>query len=388
MMNIFGTFNYPTRIVLEPKGIEKTADECLRNHIRNPFIAADQGIINLGYVDRLVGILKAGGLDPFVGTALRPDPIESDVLRAADEFSRNNCDGFVAIGGGSPIDAAKAISLRASHSLPLKDYDDSKGGDAFIDDRRLFPIIAVSTTSGTGAEVSRSGVVFIPEVGRKVVLFSPGLIPKTAILDPELTFGLPKTLTAWTGIDAFTHALEAYLAPNFHPMAEAISIEAMKMIRKNLSKAYFEPKNLEARASMALAATMAAAAFQKGLGAIHSMAHPLGSHGGLHHGFANAILLPYVTRKNHEASEEVRTKLSLLFKQFKEDSLSNAGDFFEDINSWWQELEIPGRIPGEVAKCSRDELADKAFEDACHQDNPVACTREMFYSWYGDLWPN
>ena len=386
-MSVEGVFNYPTRIILKAGAVSQVADECMLHGIKKPFLVVDQGILDLGFADRVTDSLKAKGLDFAIGSPVKPDPIESDVLKLVEEFSLSQCDGFIGIGGGSPVDAAKTISLKASHPLALKEYDDSLGGDKYIDDDRLYPVIAVSTTSGTGAEVSRSSVVFIPEVGRKVVLFSPGMMPKTAILDPELSAGLPPGLTAWTGLDAFTHALEAYLSPVFHPMAEAIAIESMVMIRRYLEKAFFTPSDLEARAQMALAASMAAAAFQKGLGSIHSMAHPLGSHTGLHHGFANAILLPSVTKENAERDELTANRIKRLFEIFRQNGLTSGNDFFSDLEHWWSELEIPRILPELVKKESPESLAALAMQDACRFTNPVELSESDYVRLYKALWP-
>src|SRR5690606_926684 len=227
-------------------------------------------------------------------------PSEAEAHAAAKAFNEAKADIVVGVGGGAPIDVAKLVRLTTTHSLPLAEYDDAVGGDAKIT-QPMPPMIAIPTTAGTGSEVGRSAVVTIAETNRKTVIFSPRLIPSVAILDPLLTVSLPPALTAATGFDALTHNIEAYCAKRDHPLADAIALEGIELIANNLAQAYEDGKKLEARGAMLKASMMGAVAFQKGLGACHALAHPLGAQLGLHHGLANALCLPAVLDFNRTA---------------------------------------------------------------------------------------
>jgi alcohol dehydrogenase class IV len=283
----------------------------------------------------------------------------------------------VALGGGSPLDAAKLVQLLTTHEPPLSRYDDAKGGDQYVRDD-LPPLIAIPTTAGTGSEVSRSGVATLEDTGRKTVIFSPALLPRVAICDPELTLGLPPGVTAATGMDAFTHCLEAYLANGFHPLADAVAIDGIARVGRSLVTAVKEGSNIEARADMMVAAMEGAMAFQKGLGACHALAHALTPISGVHHGLANAIVLPVVMEFNRPMTTGRLARVAVVLGEFanmREDVL--AGHAIERVRKLNAAIGIPARLR-DVGVKEEDlpRIAAKAFEDASHLANPRKCTQE------------
>ncbi|HEX9508137.1 MAG TPA: iron-containing alcohol dehydrogenase, partial [Myxococcales bacterium] len=294
---------------------------------------------------------------------------------------RSGCDGLIAIGGGSPLDTAKLIDLLVTHEPPLSRYDDATGGDRFIRDD-LPPLIAIPTTAGTGSEVSRSGVATLSDTGRKTVIFSPYLLPKAAICDPELTVGLPALLTAATGMDAFTHCLEAYLANAFHPLADALAIDGIGRVAQSLEKAFRDGTNLAARSQMMVAAMEGAMAFQKGLGACHALAHALTPISRLHHGLANAIVLPAVLEFNRGACV---ARLAQVAITMGDNSLAReevlASNAIERIRKMESQVGIPTRLrDAGVREVDLPLIARKAFQDASHLTNPRKCTEEDLLS--------
>jgi alcohol dehydrogenase class IV len=292
-------------------------------------------------------------------------------------YQQNRCIGIIGLGGGSPLDAAKAIRLKVTHELPLADYDDLlDGGDRIS--ANLPPYIAIPTTSGTGSEVSRSTVITIAATNRKTVVFSPHLIPVLAIADPELTLDLPPQLTAGTGMDAFTHNVEAYISKGFHPICDAIALSGARLVWENLPRVMANPRGLEARSQMMMASIMGAIAFQKGLGAVHSLAHPLSSDCGMHHGTSNAVLLPFVLEFNRTAAVQ---RLHDLEAQF------GGGDIAEQVRGFNERLGIAPRLRDYgVTEAALPLLAGKAMQDGCHQLNPRPCTREDLLALYRAAW--
>jgi alcohol dehydrogenase class IV len=277
------------------------------------------------------------------------------------------------LGGGSPLDAAKAIRLKITHELPLAEYDDLVDGGRHIS-ANLPPFIAIATTSGTGSEVSRSTVITIASTQRKTVIFSPHLIPSLAIGDPELTVGLPPRITAGTGMDAFTHNVEAYISRGYHPICDAVALAGAKLVWENLPRVMDNPQDVEARSHMMMASMMGAIAFQKGLGATHSLAHPLSSDCGMHHGTANAVMLPSVLEFNREP---VAGRLNTLAREF------GGGDIVERVRELNRRAGIPPRLRDfGISESILPALADKAIQDGCHQLNPRNCSREDLLALY------
>jgi 4-hydroxybutyrate dehydrogenase len=305
------------------------------------------------------------------------NPTEANVEAGATAFKEHGANGIVAVGGGSPLDAAKLIGLRTKTSKRWEELDDAINGGEHVP-ADVPPLVALPTTSGTGSEVGRAGVLTVQSSNRKTVVFSPYLLAKVAILDPELTRSMPAHVTAATGFDALTHCIEAYLAKGDHPMADAIALSGIDLVAKYLPTAVKNGKDLEARGVMMKAAMMGAVAFQKGLGACHSLAHPLSSECNLHHGLANALCLPAVMDFNEQAATERVLHVGLLLG-----ADADLGACSKAVARLRKELGLPGGLR-EVG-VSTDlfpKLADKAIEDACHRENPRPCTRDDLLSLY------
>ncbi len=291
------TFYYPTKIVFGPGAIERLPLEIAAFKMSRPLVVTDGGLAKGPVFDRVLGVIRKRCPDAVVFDQVLPNPTERNVLDGVARYQEAKCDSVIGVGGGSPLDAAKAITLKATHPLPLADYDDLKDGSDRISSN-VPPFLAVPTTSGTGSDVSRSSVITLTATNRKTVIFSPFLMPKVSVSDPELTLGMPAHITAGTGMDAFTHNLEAYLAKGYHPLSDAIALGGVKLVWQYLPRAVADGNDLEARTQVMAAAIMGATAFQKGLGAVHSLAHPLSTIAGMHHGTSNAVLLPPVMRFN------------------------------------------------------------------------------------------
>jgi 4-hydroxybutyrate dehydrogenase len=300
-----------------------------------------------------------------------------------EAYRKNGCDALIALGGGSPMDTAKVIRFMAVHPGPLAQYDDAKGGDKLIT-KAMPPLYAVPTTSGTGSEVGRSGVIILRATGKKTIFFHPKLMPDIAVLEPALTAGLPPHITAATGIDAFTHCLEAYFVNAFHPLADGIAQEGIRLILRHLPVAYADGKNLESRGAMQMAAAMGATAFQKGLGMIHSLAHPLSARYNTHHGLANALLLPdalaFLESRPLDAS--AKAKLARVQDLFEEAGLAKA-TLSESCRSFFKDLGVPfGLRNHKVPQGDLEPLAGDAFEDTCHASNIIPVKREDMLAVY------
>jgi alcohol dehydrogenase class IV len=332
-------------------------------------IVTDAGVVKAGVVAAVQKSLDAAGVKHATFDTVHPNPIESDVDEGVAAYEKAGAKLIIAVGGGSPLDVGKLVRLMVTHEPPIAQYDDAIGGDAKIT-RDVPPMLAVPTTAGTGSEVGRSGVVTVKATGRKTVIFHPKLLANAAILDPQLTVGMPPHVTAATGFDALTHCLEAYLSLGDHPMADAIALHGLEIAVKNLARATKNPNDLEARGEMMKAAAMGAVAFQKGLGATHSLAHPLSSEKHLHHGLANALCLPAVVAWNAEIVPERVERVAKIFG-------TDAKGLPDAIRKLRKEVGLPDGLRSEgVSEADLDRLADLAIEDACHRCNPRPATRE------------
>ena len=357
------TFAFPTTIRFGPGALNELPAELERLDIQRPLLVTDGGLARTPIFERTRQLMPRAA----VFTNVAPNPTEQNVLDGVDVYRSNLCDGIVGLGGGSPLDAAKAIRLKVTHRQPLAVYDDLLDGGRLIT-ADVPPYIAIATTSGTGSEVSRSAVITITKTNRKTVIFSPFLIPSVAIGDPELTLALPAHITAGTGMDAFTHNVEAYISLGYHPICDAVAFGGAKLAWDNLPKVMVDPADIEARSNMMMSSMMGAIAFQKGLGATHSLAHPLSSDFAMHHGTANAVMLPYVLDFNRAA---VSDRLQQLAAQFGYDDVAEA---VRELN---RRIGIPSRLREfGVSETSLESLADKAIQDGCHQLNPRPCTRD------------
>lgn len=376
-------FNYPTTILYGDGSLKEMVQRIANMKLKYPLVVTDKTLMKIGVASAVIAELKEKGLTVTTFDEVHPNPIEEDVEKGTALYKKNKCDCVVAIGGGSPMDAAKVIMVAATHDGPLEKYDDTKGGDKYITNP-LPLLFAVSTTAGTGSEVGRSGVIILKESGEKTIIFHPKLLPTIAVLEPKLTKDLPPLMTAATGIDAFTHCLEAFFAPGFHPLADGIALEGMRLVVKNLPSAVKNGSDLEARGQMLVAASMGATAFQKGLGMIHSLAHPLSSECDMHHGLANALMLPksiefIESQKLNDDQKDRFRRVMNIFEDFglaKSTLSQTCFEFFKSLGINF------GLVNHNVKKEQINTLAQKAFKDPCHQCNMVPVTEAQLKSTY------
>lgn len=300
---MLSTFSFPNKIIFGCGAVNSIPEIVKDFSIKRVLIITDKGMVKSGLVNKVTDNLRKAGLEHALFDGISPNPTEDNVYAGIERYCSERCDFIIGLGGGSSLDAAKAIRLKATHDLPLAEYDAQKGGAEKISPD-MPGMIAVPTTAGTGSEVGRGAVITIKSTGRKTLIFGPYLIPSVAVVDPELTIGLPKTLTAYTGMDALTHNLESYLSIQYHPICDAIAIKGVQIAGAYLRRAVENGKDIEARANMMMAAMMGAIAFQKDLGVAHSLAHPLSTIAGIHHGLANAIVLPHTMEFNFEHANQ------------------------------------------------------------------------------------
>lgn len=373
--------SWPTKVVLGVGALSRLPAQVQRLGMKRPLIVTDQGVVKAGIVQRLFDVLTKADIPYVVFDRVEPNPTEKDAEEGLKAFRDGKCDGFIGIGGGSPLDAMKLIQVLTTHAPPLSKYDDATGGDQFVMDN-MPPAIAIPTTAGTGSEVSRSGVGTLKDTGRKTVIFSPFLMPKAAICDPELMAGLPPGPTAWTGMDAFTHCLEAYVSNGFHPLADALAIDGIQRVSRSLPLAFKDGKNLTARLDLMVAAMQGAVAFQKGLGNAHALAHALTPIAGVHHGLANAVVLPAVMEFNRSSSTARLAQVAVAMgdsSMTREDVL--AGNAIERVRKLNATVGIPTRLRDVgVKEEDLQRIAEKAFQDASHLGNPRKTTLDDLLS--------
>jgi alcohol dehydrogenase class IV len=305
-----GDWSYPTRVRCGPGRVAELASACKALGIERPLLVTDPALAQHAIGHKVVEIARNVGLAIAVFADIRPNPVEENVLNGVLALRSGGHDGVIALGGGSGLDAAKAVAFMAGQSRSIFDFEDVGDNWTRAEVAGIAPVVAIPTTAGTGSEVGRAAVITDPAAQRKVIVFHPRMLPGEVILDAELTLGLPPALTAWTGMDALSHSLEALCAPGFHPMADGIATEALRLIDRWLEPAVLDGANLPARAYMLAAASMGAVAFQKGLGAMHAMAHPVGALLDAHHGLTIAVVMPYVLRSNLEAAGEPLDRLA------------------------------------------------------------------------------
>jgi alcohol dehydrogenase class IV len=292
-------WNYPTTLWAGPGRIAELGAACARLHVQRPLLVTDEGLRDAAIVRRARELVPAAGLFARV----RGNPVAANIEAGLAAYRAGGHDGVIAFGGGSALDAGKVIAFMSGQTRPLWDFEDVGDWWTRADPRGIAPVVAVPTTAGTGSEVGRAGVVVNEATQQKKIIFHPQMMPGVVISDPELTVGLPPAITAATGMDAFVHCFEAYCAPGFHPLADGIALEGMRLIQTYLPRACENGADIEARSRMLAAASMGATAFQKGLGGVHAIAHPVGAHYNTHHGLTNAVLLPYVMVHNRAAIE-------------------------------------------------------------------------------------
>jgi 4-hydroxybutyrate dehydrogenase len=380
-------YNYPTTILYGPGAVTELARRLGAGAERRYVFVTDAGVVKAGLAERVGQVLGDAGLEIELFDGVHANPLEEDVERGVEVFRRIGAAGLIALGGGSPMDVAKAIAVLATHEGPLSRFDDAKGGDKNIT-RPLPPVYAIPTTAGTGSEVGRSGVIIARDTGLKTIVFHPTLMPRMAVLDPELTTGLPPSLTAATGFDAFTHGLEAYLAKGFHPMADAVALGCMELVVDALPRAVNHGDDLEARGRMLLAASMGATAFQKGLGVIHSLAHPLSARYGIHHGLANALLMPtalawQLEEKADAFTDDLRERYQRVARLFRGRAQARPGDLPEVVTAFLTRIGIEDTLPQRgLRREDIPKLAREAFADPSHVLNPIPMTEVDLASMY------
>src|SRR5688572_26294853 len=357
--------NYLTLIQFDAGAIRLVGQECARLNIARPMVVTDQGIRAAGLLDRLTAHLKEG-VPVYDGT--QSNPTEASVVEATQLYKQHQCDGVIGLGGGSSIDLAKAVALAATHDGPLKNYAVIEGGVAKIT-AAMAPVIAIPTTAGTGSEVGRGAVIIMAD-GRKLTMISPHMIPKVAICDPELTYGLPPGLTAATGMDAIAHCIETFLSAAFNPPADGIALDGLRRAWMHIERATKNGNDAEARLNMMSASTQGALAFQKGLGCVHSLSHSLGGlDPRLHHGTLNAMFLPAVLRFNAQAESVIKDRR--LERMAHAMGLKSAGDIPEAIRDMNARLQLPtGLAAMGVQRDWFDQIIKGALADHCHKTNP------------------
>jgi alcohol dehydrogenase class IV len=365
-------WSYPTAIRFGPGRIKELADACRAAGIERPLLVTDAGLAKLPITTCALGLLKEAGLPVALFSDVQSNPVESNVEAGLAVFRSGGHDGVIAFGGGSGLDTGKVIAFMAGQTRPLWDFEDIGDWWTRADPDKIAPVVAVPTTAGTGSEVGRAGVVTQEATHTKKVIFHPKMMPKVVICDPELTVGMPPSITAGTGMDALAHCLEAYCAPSYHPIAEGIAVEGMRLIFINLPKAVANGNDVEARAHMMSAAAMGAAAFQKGLGAIHALSHPVGALYNTHHGTTNAVFMPYVLVFNRPAIEAKIERLAGFL------GIPGGFDgFLAAVLDLRKKTGVPHDLKGLGVDGSRvDTIVEMSLEDPTAGGNPVPLTKE------------
>ena len=367
-------FNFPTSIKFGAGRIKELAEHCAANGMKRPLLVTDKGLAAMPMVAGIMADLKTAGLKAAIFADVKPNPVEENVLAGCEAYKAGKHDGVIAFGGGSGLDTGKLVALMHAQRISVFELEDVDDWWTRADASVIAPIIAVPTTAGTGSEVGRAGVVTHPITHEKKIIFHPAIMPKVAILDPELSVGLPPKLTAATGFDAFAHCLEAYCAPFYHPMAEGVAVEGIRLVKENLAKAVKKGKDLDARGNMLVASAMGATAFQKGLGSIHALSHPFGGLYDAHHGLLNAIIMPYVLKANRKKIEPKIERLSAWLG-----IKGGFNGFMKFVLALRKETGIPHALKDIGIDVKRlDDVARMAIKDPTHGANPVAFTEKQY----------
>lgn len=370
-------FNFPTTIRFGAGVIKELPEYLKKNGFKKPLVATDPNVVALPFFKTIIADLRAAGFEPEVFYDIHKNPVKSDVYKGGDAYDNAKCDCIIGIGGGAGLDVARAIALRINHREDLFKYDDLIGGDVYITND-VPTLITIPTTAGTGSEVGRSAIISDDVTHQKKILFSPKLLAAIVFADPELTMALPGFITAATGMDALTHNMEAFLAKNYHPICDGIALEGMRLISESLEKATNNP-DIESRSKMLLGSMMGAIAFQKGLGVVHSMAHPLSSLLDTHHGLANAVAIPYGMRFNIVGNEDKFKRIAQTLG-LKDDTGEAVVQYLFDLNT---KINIPHKLGDIGVKLEHIEtLSDLAIEDFAHPNNPKPVSREDFKKLY------
>ncbi|MEM7658037.1 MAG: iron-containing alcohol dehydrogenase [Bacteroidota bacterium] len=375
------TFNFPTPIRFGAGVVHELAAYLKGQGLTRPLLSTDPNVAKLEFFASIRQELEAAGLSVEVFSDIQANPVKSDVLRGGDVYTETQRDCIVGIGGGAAMDVARSIGLRIFHRRDLFDYDDLIGGDKYVTEE-VPPMVMIPTTSGTGSEVGRSAIISEDESKKKRILFAPKLMAQQVFADPELTYGLPPHITAATGMDALTHNMEAFLAKNYHPMADGLALEGIRLIVGAIESATHDPTS-QSRADMLLGSLIGAVAFQKGLGVVHSLAHPLSTLLDMHHGLANAINLPYGMKFNLPGLEDRFERMARAMQLAQ----ANGTAVIERLFSLNQSLHIPLKLrEAGVKEEHLDPLADLAIQDFAHPNNPKPVSRDDFRRLYQEAW--
>jgi alcohol dehydrogenase class IV len=372
-MTIKANWNYPTSVRFGAGRIAELPEVLKGAGIAKPLLVTDRGLADLPVTKNTLKLLEDAGIEVGLFAEVKPNPVAGNVEAGVKVLRDGGHDGVIAFGGGSGLDTAKVIAFMAGQTRPMWDFEDIGDWWTRADPKGILPIIAVPTTAGTGSEVGRAGVITDEATHTKKVIFHPLMMPKVVIADPELTVGMPRFITIGTGFDALAHCLEAYCAPGYHPLADGIALEGIRLSIENLPKVAANPSDIEARGHMMSAAAMGATAFQKGLGGIHALSHPVGALYDTHHGMTNAVFMPYVLIANRAAIEERIVRLAAYLGL--EPSFQA---FLKTILDLRAALDVPHTLPDfGVDAARREEIADKAIVDPTAGGNPIPLTREL-----------
>ncbi len=370
MATLHANWNYPTHIRFGAGRLAELADACATLGIRRPLLVTDQGLANLPVTARALTLLQQYNRHSARFADVKPNPVAANLLAGVAVYRDGGHDGVVAFGGGSGLDMGKLIAFMAGQTRPVWDFEDIGDWWTRADPAGIAPVVAVPTTAGTGSEVGRAGVLTDTSTQTKKVIFHPKMMPGIVIADPELSAGLPALITAGTGMDALAHCLEAYCAPGYHPLAEGIAVEGMRLVFENLRRVMADGHDLEARGHMLSAAAMGATAFQKGLGAIHALSHPVGALYDTHHGTTNAVFMPYVLRFNRAAIEPKIDRLAAWL------GIAGGFDGFVDaVLMLRSDIGVPHTLAGlGVDDRDRERIAAMAVADPTAAGNPIPLT--------------
>ncbi len=372
-------YNFPTTIRFGAGASNELPAYLKKQGLSRPLIVTDPVVAQLPFFKELVSAIRAAGISAEVFADIHKNPVKSDVYKGGDAYDGTQRDSIIGIGGGAALDVARAVALRIHHREDLFVYDDLIGGDVYVTNE-VPHFITIPTTAGTGSEVGRSAIIADDETHQKKILFSPKLLAKIVFADPLLTMDLPAAVTAATGMDALTHNMEAYLAKMPHPLCEGIALEGMSLIHQSIEKAVLRP-DLRSRSQMLIASLMGAVAFQKGLGVVHSLAHPLSSLLDTHHGLANAVNLPYGMRFNITGCEEKFKRMAQVF-DLPDTNGEAVVNYLFDLNS---RIGIPHQLRAiGVEEKHVDTLADLAIADFAHPNNPKPVSRQQFRDLYAE----
>jgi alcohol dehydrogenase len=369
-------FNFPTAIKFGAGRIAELADHCKAAGISRPLFVTDPGLAAMPMVKAVVDDVRRAGLAIEIFSDVRPNPIEANINEGLKAYKSGRHDGVIAFGGGSGLDIGKMIALMHGQIVSVFELEDIADWWTKADASKISPVIAVPTTAGTGSEVGRAGVVTHPITHEKKIIFHPAIMPKVAILDPQLTVGLPPQLTAATGMDALAHNLEAYCAPFYHPLAAGVALEGMRLIKDNLARAVNKGSDLDARGNMLMASAMGATAFQRGLGAIHAISHPFGGLYDAHHGLLNGIVMPYVLKANRRRIEKDIERAAAYLG-----TKGGLDGFLRWIIGLRKEIGIPHALSEIGIDTKRlDDIAAMAIKDPSAGGNPIAFSEKQYKS--------